>query len=153
MIDNFDRVKKQLRELASVINEFKSEAVQMRVIELLFQQMGLELENIEERTDGEEAAKKKTKRKAKPSVKSKEKKPRAKRVLKGGRPGPGAIVKQLIGEEFFKKPKVVQDIINHCQSKTGYTYKASEVSVALIRAIRGQSLQRTKNDQNQWEYS
>ena len=153
MIENFDIVKKQLKELAAVINEFKSEAVQIRVLELLFQKIGLEPTNEEENGDDKDKRRKKKKKIEKKSPKGKEKKTRAKRVSKGGRPGPGTILNELIEKEFFKKPRVVQDIINHCKSKTGYTYKTSELSVGLIRAIRNQSLKRNKNDQKQWEYS
>ena len=37
MIKNFDELKKQLSDLAGVINSFKSEAVQLRIVELVFQ--------------------------------------------------------------------------------------------------------------------
>jgi len=33
MIKNFEEIKKQLNELSTVINSFKSEAVQLRIIE------------------------------------------------------------------------------------------------------------------------
>jgi len=152
MIDNFDLVKKQLKELAAVINEFKSEAVQMRVVELLFQKMGLEPTDIGESGDKKDKVTKKKDKRPRTSTKTKEKKTRVKRVSKGGRPGPGTMLNELIEKEFFKKPRVVQDIVNHCKSKTGYTYKTSELSVGLIRAIRNQALKRSKNDQKQWEY-
>ena len=35
MISNFDEVKKQLSELSEVINKFKSEAVQLRIVEIV----------------------------------------------------------------------------------------------------------------------
>ena len=35
---NVDSLKKELRELASIVNLFKSEAVQLRVIELVIQE-------------------------------------------------------------------------------------------------------------------
>jgi len=35
MIKNFDKVKLQLNELAEVLNKFNSEAVQLKVVELL----------------------------------------------------------------------------------------------------------------------
>ena len=35
MIANFDEVSRQLKELATVINTFKSEAVQLRIIEIV----------------------------------------------------------------------------------------------------------------------
>lgn len=37
MISNFEQMKAQLAELANVINAFKSEAVQLRIVELIFQ--------------------------------------------------------------------------------------------------------------------
>lgn len=36
MIKNFEIVKKQLSELAGIVNSFKSEAVQLRIVELIF---------------------------------------------------------------------------------------------------------------------
>ena len=36
MIKNFDEIKEQLKELSGVINSFKSEAVQLRIVELVF---------------------------------------------------------------------------------------------------------------------
>lgn len=36
MIKNFEELKKQLAELADVLNTFKSEAVQVRLLELIF---------------------------------------------------------------------------------------------------------------------
>lgn len=38
MIQNFDLLKQQLSELSPIINSFKSETVQLRVIELVFAQ-------------------------------------------------------------------------------------------------------------------
>lgn len=152
MIKDFDVMKQQLRDLAGILNDFKSEAVQLRVVEFLFQQMGIESQDIEGRKGAAEKQKKDVIRKSKSGIKEKEKKARAKRVSKGGRPGPGAIISQLIAEGFFKKPKLVQDIITHCQSKSGYSYKTSELSVGLVRAVRNKALQRRTNAQNQFEY-
>ena len=153
MIKDFDVMKQQLRDLAGVLNDFKSEAVQLRVVEFFFQQMGIESQDIEVRKGGaDEKQKKHVIIKTKSGMKDKEKKVRAKRVSKGGRPGPGAIMSQLIAEGFFKKPKLVQDIITHCQSKSGYSYKTSELSVGLVRAVRNKALQRRTNAQNQFEY-
>jgi hypothetical protein len=152
MIKDFDIMKQQLRDLAGILNDFKSEAVQLRVVEFLFQQLGIEPQHIEGRKGAAEKQKKDVIRKSKSGIKEKEKKARAKRVSKGGRPGPGAIISQLIAEGFFKKPKLVQDIITHCQSKSGYSYKTSELSVGLVRAVRNKALQRRTNAQNQFEY-
>ncbi len=98
--------------------------------------------------------KKGKKRVAKKSSSSTSKKSKAKkqRKGKGGRPGPGAIVKQLMGKGFFKKTKTIQDVIDHCDSEFAYKYKASEFSVALMRALRNKVLGRQKNAEGQFEY-
>jgi hypothetical protein len=151
MIKDFEIVKLQLQELSSVINGFKSEAVQLKIVELLFQRMGIKTENTE-KSEMASTGRKKPPRRKRTASDSSEKKSRKQRVSKGGRPGPGAIVKQLSGEGFFKKPKTIQDIINHCQSKFAYTYNSSELAVSVTRALRGGSLKRQKNAQNQFEY-
>lgn len=147
MIKDFDFLKQQVRELAGVLNEFKSEAVQLRVVELLFQRMEIESEG-----DRIEKQKKEVETKAKPEVKQKAKVMRPKRIPKGGRPGPIVIVKQLIEEGFFKTPKVVQDVVTHCQSEGGRNYKSSALSIGLLRAARSKALQRRKNAEGQFEY-
>jgi hypothetical protein len=151
VIKDFESIKKQLQELAGVINGFKSEAVQLRVIELLFQRMGVKAEDLS-KSGEKEGGKRKQRRKRKTSSGA-EKIPTQPRVSKGGRPGPGAIIKKLILSGFFKKPKTVQDIIDHCQSKLAYTYASSELSVGLTRALRNETLKRDKNAQNQFEYT
>jgi hypothetical protein len=150
MIKDFESIKKQLQELAGVINGFKSEAVQLKVIELLFQRMGIKPEDLL-KPGGEEGGKgsKRRKKKASSGAAKKEKQPR---VSKGNRPGYGAMVKQLIADGFFKKPKAIPDIIDHCQLKMAYTYTTSEMSVALTRAVRNGMLEREKNAQGQYEY-
>jgi len=149
MIKNFDFAKRQLRELASVLNEFKSEAVQLRVVELLLQRMGTESEE-DRQEDRPEKRKKEIKRKVKPKVKQRETRPKI--VSKGGRPGPSAIVNQLIEEGFFKTPKVVGDIVAHFRSKGDYGYKRGGLDTGLLRAARSKALQRRKNAEGQFEY-
>ena len=52
MIKNFDEVKKQLAELSDVVNKFKSEQVQLKIIERIFK--GIPEESTEE--DGDDSA-------------------------------------------------------------------------------------------------
>jgi len=156
MIKDFDTVKKQLQDLSGVINGFKSEAVQLKVVELLFQRMGIKTEDEQgdpapSTSEGGTPPKRRSNKK-KAVAEPKEKTGRKPRAT-SGRPGPGTIVKQLIGEGFFKKPKTTQDIIDHCKSVHAYTYNINELSVAMTRALRSKSLNRKKNEQNQFEYS
>ena len=152
MIKDFDAIKNQLQDLAAVINSFKSEAVQLRVVELLFQRMGTE-SFVPEGGDTKQRtpAKKKVKKKGKVSV-DKEETTKKTTPSKSGRPGPLAMVKQLKGQGFFKIPKTISDIIEHCQSKLAYTYKPNELSGAMTRVLRSGILQRKKDEQNQFKY-
>lgn len=96
---------------------------------------------------------KKTKNKSITQQKEKKKKTKVSPKKKSGaRPGPGAMVKQLAAEGFFKKPKAIQDIINYCQAEMAYSYKSTDLSVTMTRALRNKLLKRQKNADNQYEY-
>jgi hypothetical protein len=47
VIKNFDEVKKQLGELSDVVNKFKSEQVQLKIVELVFRGAAVNPENPE----------------------------------------------------------------------------------------------------------
>jgi hypothetical protein len=152
MIKNFTEVKSQLEELAPVINSFQSEAVQLKIIELIFSG------EIQKHTSqlGEEEMpaalipeKKRSRKKKSPDKESTQK-----RVPKQvGRPGPGAIIDRLITDGLFNEKKLISDIIHHCKINLAYTYKATELSTALGRAIRSGKLKREKNQEGQFEYT
>jgi hypothetical protein len=162
MLKDFDSIRTQLRDLSSVINGFKSEAVQLRLVELIFQNHGKSGTLIsEEVEDNARLARKGTlsRRKNKTVEKGTSTGNREKTVKadkskrqKTGRPGPGAMVDQLIQADFFKSHKTITDVINHCNHKMAFKYKAEELSVALARAIRNNKLQRVKNAEKQFEY-
>jgi len=69
-----------------------------------------------------------------------------------GRPGPGAMVQRLIQEGFFKEAKSLGQIIEHCQLSLGYTYKLTDLSTTMTRALRNGSLKRRYNAEQQFEY-
>ena len=152
MIKDFETIKKQLRDLSGVINGFKSEAVQLKVVDLLFQRMGIEAATPETTAAADSPKKRRATRKKASSNADGEKTPKKARTSKGGRPGPGAMVTQLIGGGFFRKPKTIQNIIDHCQSESAYTYKSNELSVTMTRSLRSNTLKRKKNADNQFEY-
>ena len=47
MIRNFEQVKKQLAELSGVVNNFKSEQVQLKIVDLIFRNAGLDISGAE----------------------------------------------------------------------------------------------------------
>jgi len=65
----------------------------------------------------------------------------------------GAIVGELIGEGFFKKPRTIRSVIDHAKGSLGYHLKANELSPPLLRALRGKKLKRSQNSDGQYEYS
>lgn len=69
------------------------------------------------------------------------------------RPGPMAIVKDLISQGFFREPKTIAQIQTHLRDQYGYQYKASDLSPTLDRLLRQGLLQRSKRaDNGQFEY-
>ena len=153
MIKDFNMIKKQLQDLAGVINCFKSESVQLKVGELVFERSGIEAEGeIEEERPPKQRKKTESGRKEK-TRETKPKKKKQARPSSSGRPGPGAIVNQLIQEGFFKKPKTISDIVDHCKAKHAYTYNTNELAPAMTRALRKKQLKRKRNEQKQFEYT
>ena len=153
MTSEFEETKKSLSELAAVINEFRSEAVQLRVLEWVF---------------GEWDASSGTKDLYRPPV-AKKAPARRKKVSpggapddqsektsrsrsSGGRPGPGKMIDRLISEGFFKNRQTISKITEYCKEKSAYIYDVTDFSPTLGRAIRTGKLSREKNQDNQYEY-
>ena len=149
MIKNFETVKKQLRELAGVLNSFKSEAVQLRIVELIF---GIMPEDDDSPEDTKPKPKK-PKRKKKASPKPKNGSPKPKKKLATAGTGSFAILSQLVKENFFSKPKTINDIIKHCDTALARKFKPNEFSGRLARMTRDGELSRKKNKDNQYEYT
>lgn len=152
MIKNFDEIKAQLKDLSEVINGFKSEAVQLRIVELVFG-----LENDEQGQNGTEGEtvkpkpRRKTARKrtAKPSNENPSPKKSGKRAS-----GQGAVatLTRLVEEGFFESPRTIGDVVEHCDHNLARKFKANEFSGKLGRLVREGTLARTKNSENQYEY-
>ncbi len=148
MIRDFDQVRKQLTELAEVINSFKSEAVQLRIVELVLGRP-TKAEGPEHVEDEPKKNKVKTRRR-KPKASSEES-TSDKRKAQGGT-GAVAILTKLATTDFFDKPKTINDILEHCKDNLARTFKANEFSGKLGRMVRGKELKREKNADNQYEY-
>lgn len=155
MIKNFETVKKQLRELAGVVNSFKSEAVQLRIVELIFGIMPEEEvqddDNSKEIKSKPKSAKRKKKASSKLNNNTSSSKPRKKPVTAGT--GSIAVLTNLFNDGFFSKPKTISDIIKHCDTHLARKFKANEFSGKLARMTRDGELTRKKNKDNQYEYS
>jgi hypothetical protein len=67
--------------------------------------------------------------------------------------GPKSMIEELIDGGFFASPKGISDIQQQLRNKRGVTFKATDLSPALVRLLRQKSLDRERNDSNQFEYS
>jgi hypothetical protein len=60
---------------------------------------------------------------------------------------------KLLETGFFRTPKTIGMIVQHCASARGHHYKANECSPALLRLVRDEKLTREKNTDGQYEYT
>ncbi len=149
MIQKFDSIKKQLTELASVLNAFKSEAVQLRILDFIIGQESLKESN--EKPDNTSMSRKK-----RPQLTMNQKKadnaPSTTRKSAPVGSGAPAMLNQLLSSSFFDKSRTIKDIIEHCKQNLARTFKANEFSGKLGRMVRNGELTRKKNADKQYEY-
>lgn len=168
MIKNFEEVRKQLAELAQVLNAYKSEAVQLRLVELIFSGA---MPTAEKDAAGPSLAaslptvlpgRKKSRRKvaAKTSAKTlgghaggEQKEPKVRAAKTSSRKGAKATLTQLVAEGFFKIPRTIGAIVEHCDHNLATKFGSNEFSGSLGRFVRAKTLKRAKNADNQYEYT
>lgn len=158
MIQDFDETKRQLSELSEVINKFNSEAVQLRIVELIF---GIDQSDTDESVPEPEAPSKSRRRKKRTSKTSKsetaaaaESDAASQKARKSGGSAKGAIaiLNDLVDGDFFKSNKTINDIVSYCDESLARRFKASAFSGALARMTRNGVLERQKNADGQYEY-
>lgn len=166
---DLDEIQKRLKSMADVVNAFKSEAVQLRVMEVLLGQ--LDVVPVANTTDtssgaGNGSGVRTSRRKG-----SGRRRPKAapeqpssggtttknakstKKNRSSGSPGGFAMVSQLLDDGFFRKAQTIGSITSHCSTSKGHHYKANEISPGLLRLIRNGTLKRAKNKDGQYEYT
>jgi hypothetical protein len=143
-------LKKDFAQIADIVNSFKAESVQLKVLEFILEKTFKY--TTETQTQKNANARKKSMLVNFPSIKVKGKKSKVGRHAKKGRPGPGVTLKRLLQSGFFKKRRTIAEIISHAGSKLGFHYKTKELSIPLIRFIRDGKIDRDKNTKNQFVY-
>ncbi|MCT7375042.1 hypothetical protein [Chelativorans salis] len=145
MNKNFHELKRQLAELSETINKFESEAVQLRIVELLFNQAGgerfLEAPGSSYavgpgRAGGREAG------------------PSASRARTTAPSASGAVaaLSGLISSDFFNQKRTIGDIVKKCQEEVGTRYKSNAFSGPLSRYANSGVLKREKNAEGKYVY-
>jgi len=163
VLKDFDVVKKQLGELADVVNKFKSEAVQLRLLELVFSG-----------ATGHSAAVPAVEVIVPDVAKRRPKRSKGRKAASAAAPdgapkstgdtvapkkktssGNGAIatLAKIYANGFFSTPRTLNDILDHCDKNLARRIKGNEISGKLARMVRAGELTRVKNGDAQYEYT
>lgn len=156
---DFKKTAEQLKELAKVLNQFKSEAVQVKLVELLFSE-GMDTvpgaKSTTTRTAVSAPEKKVVKRPGRPPKQKTAvaEAPKTTRKRSTTRPGPSVILKKLIESNFFSDSRTIGDVVDYCMKVYNYEYKSTDLSGTLAKLAKDGVLKRDKNPQtNQFEYT
>ena len=138
MSKHIEKLKKQLMDISEVVNSFQSEAVQVKIIDKLFDAMA----ESEKGEEGYENGKKSRKHDDSDEQHNSRKKPGATKILN-----------QLLGTDFFAAPQSISSIADFCKDNFNSSFKTSELSGILLKLAKENKLRRERNDNNnRFEY-
>ena len=140
-----EKLKKQLLEISEVINSFKSEAVQVKIVDKLLDAM-IESERGEAEGSeifGKKAGKYRSYQEEDHGYFAGRKKP----------PGATKILNQLLTTDYFKAAHSISAIADYCKEQFDSNFKTSELSGILLKLIKENKLKRQRNNENnRFEY-
>lgn len=153
MQKQFQELKRQLAELSETINKFESEAVQLRIVELVFNRAlggGMNFSEPEAVAyeSGPATARRIERKTARPA-------PAAKSRARSSMPsasGAVAALSNLVEGDYFKEKRTIGDIVQQCQDAFGTRYKSNAFSGPLSRYARKGVLKREKNAEGNYVY-
>lgn len=150
MFLNLDPLKSDLTKLAGILNQFKSELVQTKLVEMFFSGAGVAAP-----APAAEAPRRKGRPpgsgKAKAAAVAAAPKPAGKRRARGKMGATGAL-NALIKQGYFKTRRTIADVVDACESKVGVPIKVTNLSGPLARFVQESRLQRAKNKEDKYEY-
>jgi hypothetical protein len=150
MSKHTEKLRKQLLEISEVVNAFRSEAVQVKIIDRLLDSI---IEGERQDVDGELFKfhdRRGRKRKDDGTGEGEETEGRIR-----GRKKPGAtkILNQIIHTEFFDVPRSISAIAVYCKEHFDSDFKTSELSGILLKLANENKLRRERNnDNNRFDY-
>jgi hypothetical protein len=144
MSKHIEKLKKQLIEISEVVNSFRSEAVQVRVVDRLLDAM-IEFEKGD--IDGAEIFNKK-------SLKQRlDEDANYSAGKEGKKPGATKVLNQLLSTDFFDIPHSISSIATYCKDNFDSNFKTSELSGILLKLANEHKLRRERsNENNRFEY-
>src|ERR1700743_710611 len=144
MSKHIEKLKKQLMEISEVVNSFRSEAVQVKIIDRLLDAI---IESEKGDIEGTEAFNRKGRK-----LRSGED---DESFSSAGRKKPGAtkILNQLLSTDFFNIRHSISEIADYCKENYDSEFKTSELSGILLKLAKENKLRRERsNDNNRFEY-
>lgn len=152
MLKNFDAVKGQLKELAEVVNAFKSEAVQLRVVELVLGGSD-PADGIHQSRQPLADERRRPARRKSPKAENGNENGERKGTRRAGGRGARATLARVLADGYFKKPHTLGELVQHTETNMASKFKQSDFSGSLARYVRDGKLKRVKNGEGQYEYS
>jgi len=139
-----EKLKKQLIEISEVVNLFKSEAVQVKVIDKLLDVI----------MDGERADMEIVEPFARKGPKQKLNGHSYEHQLERKKPGATKVLNQLLTTtNFFDTHRSISSIADYCKSNYDSDFKTSELSGILLKLANEHKLKRERSDaNNRFEY-
>jgi hypothetical protein len=139
-----EKLKKQLIEISEVVNLFKSEAVQVKVIDRLLEVM---IDGEKSENDTHEVYNKKG---LKPRVNGSN----YEHSIDRKKPGATKVLNQLLSTtDFFDTHRSISSIADYCKSNYDSDFKTSELSGILLKLANEHKLRRERSDtNNRFEY-
>jgi hypothetical protein len=154
MLNDIDLNKNKLKELSEVLNLFKSEAVQLRIVEFLFNKSNEDAIEVQTTKSHNTKSNHKTKKILPKNGKITKTDKIANHKKTSSSPGQSVILEELIQNGWFEKPKTIGDIIKYCTENHAKKFKSTDISPYLVSRIRNNTLKRIKNPETkQYEYT
>jgi hypothetical protein len=144
MSKHIEKLKKQLIEISEVVNSFRSESVQVRVVDRLLDAM-IEMEKAD--SEGAEIFNKKGLKHRSDDEGNYHSSNSAKK------PGATKVLNQLLSGSFFDTPHSISAIATYCKDNFDSDFKTSELSGILLKLANEHKLRRERsNENNRFEY-
>ncbi len=144
MSKHIEKLKKQLLEISEVVNSFRSEAVQVKVIDRLLDAM---IESEKGELDGADVFNRRVRRTRQSNEEENQ--------SANGRKKPGAtkVLNQLLSTDYFNTSHSISEIADYCKESYDSDFKTSELSGILLKLAKENKLKRERNnDNNRFEY-
>ena len=138
-----EKLKKQLIEISEVVNLYKSEAVQVKVLDRLFEVM---IDSERNEADAPDLLSKK-------GYRYKTNGAHYEHSIVRKKPGATKVLNQLLSTDFFNTRHSIASIADYCKENFDSDFKTSELSGILLKLANENKLRRERShENNRFEY-